>query len=111
MRPRRVGVCPWMCVGMRGVHAYVRERSARRGTYIMCVLCMHVACAREHEHVHVHVRASKCACTRNGLEVSMSEPRAPYCIEVNAVLAPPRPLPLPLPVRGSGLVRMRVGDG
>ena len=78
-------------VHVRGVHAYVRVRSARRGTYTH-------ACAREHEHVHVHVRASKCACTRNGLEVSMIEPRAPYCVEVNAVLAPPRPLPLPLPV-------------
>ena len=82
-------------VHVRGVHAY------------MCVCALHVE-AHTHMHVralracmlhvHVHVRASKCACTRNGLEVSMIEPRAPYCVEVNAVLAPPRPLPLPLPV-------------
>ena len=58
----------------------------------------HVHVRGVHAYVHVHVRASKCACTRNGLEVSMIEPRAPYCVEVNAVLAPPRPLPLPLPV-------------
>ena len=98
MRPRRVGVCPWMCVGMCMCVVCMRTCAcalcASYAHACACFACMH-ACML---HVHVHVRASKCACTRNGLEVSMIEPRAPYCVEVNAVLAPPRPLPLPLPV-------------